>query len=51
MPTLKVHYDGWISLPSALRQQLGLHSGTRLEVHLADGAIMLRPDKGDAGAD
>jgi AbrB family looped-hinge helix DNA binding protein len=46
MTTLKVHYDGWISLPVALRQQLGLHSGARLEVHLVEGAIVLRPAKG-----
>ena len=46
MTTLKMHYEGWISLPSALRQQLGLHSGTRLDVHLVNGTIMLRPTKG-----
>ena len=46
MTTLKMHYEGWISLPSDLRQQLGLHSGTRLDVQLVDGAIVLRPAKG-----
>ena len=46
MTTLKMHYEGWISLPSGLRQQLGLHSGTRLDVQLVNGAIMLRPTKG-----
>jgi AbrB family looped-hinge helix DNA binding protein len=46
MTTLKVHYEGWISLPAALRRELGLSSGDRLEVHLVDGAIMLRPTKG-----
>jgi AbrB family looped-hinge helix DNA binding protein len=46
MTTLKMHYDGWISLPAVLRQQLGLHSGARLEVHLVDGAIALRPANG-----
>ena len=46
MTTLKMHYEGWISLPSDLRQQLGLHSGTRLDVQLVNGAIMLRPTKG-----
>ena len=43
MPTLKLHYEGWVSLPVALRQQLGLNSGDRLDVELVDGTIMLRP--------
>ena len=43
MPTLKLHYEGWVSLPAALRQQLGSNSGDRLEVDLVDGAIVLRP--------
>ena len=43
MPTLKLHYQGWVALPAALRQQLGLNSGDRLEVDLVDGTIVLRP--------
>ena len=43
MMTLKVHYEGWVSLPSALRQKLRLSSGDRLEADLVDGAIALRP--------
>jgi AbrB family looped-hinge helix DNA binding protein len=43
MATLKVHYEGWISLPPALRQKLGLSSGDRLEAELVDGTIVLRP--------
>jgi bifunctional DNA-binding transcriptional regulator/antitoxin component of YhaV-PrlF toxin-antitoxin module len=43
MPTLKLHYDGWIALPVRLRQALGLSSGDRLEAELADGALVLRP--------
>ena len=51
MPTLKLHYEGWVSLPAALRQQLGLNSGDRLEVDLVDGTIMLRPTaSGTSGA-
>jgi AbrB family looped-hinge helix DNA binding protein len=46
MTTLKMYYEGWISLPSDLRQQLGLHSGTRLDVQLVNDTIMLRPTKG-----
>ena len=43
MPTLKLHYEGWVSLPAALRQQLGLNSGDRLQADLVSGAIVLRP--------
>jgi AbrB family looped-hinge helix DNA binding protein len=43
MVTLKLHYEGWVSLPSGLRQKLGLSSGDRLEADLVDGAIVLRP--------
>jgi hypothetical protein len=42
MPTLKLHYDGWISLPASLRTSLALQSGDRLEADLVDGAIVLR---------
>jgi AbrB family looped-hinge helix DNA binding protein len=42
MPTLKLHYDGWLLLPAALRRQLGLNSGDRLDVELIDGTIVLR---------
>ena len=42
MPTLKLHYEGWVSLPAALRQQLGLNSGDKLDVALVDGTIVLR---------
>lgn len=43
MPTLKLHYDGWIALPAGLRQALGLSSGDRIEAELVDGALLLRP--------
>jgi AbrB family looped-hinge helix DNA binding protein len=43
MPTLKLHYDGWIALPAGLRQALGLSSGDRLDAELVDGALVLRP--------
>src|SRR4051794_4480327 len=41
--TLKLHYDGWLALPAALRRRLGLDKGTALEVELVDGTIVLRP--------
>jgi bifunctional DNA-binding transcriptional regulator/antitoxin component of YhaV-PrlF toxin-antitoxin module len=43
MATLKLHYEGWVSLPSGLRQKLGLSSGDRLEADLVDGALVLWP--------
>jgi antitoxin component of MazEF toxin-antitoxin module len=43
MTPLKLHYDGWISLPASLCQALGLSSGDRLEIELVDGALALRP--------
>jgi bifunctional DNA-binding transcriptional regulator/antitoxin component of YhaV-PrlF toxin-antitoxin module len=43
LPTLKLHYDGWLTLPAGLRQALGLKTGDRLVAELADGALMLRP--------
>ena len=43
MPTVKLHYEGWASLPSGLRRKLGLNTGDRLEVDLVSGTIVLRP--------
>ncbi len=43
MPTLKLHYDGWIALPIGVRQTLGLNSGDRIEADLVDGTLVLRP--------
>ena len=43
MPTLKLHYDGWLTLPAGLRLALGLNSGDRLEAELVNGALVLRP--------
>lgn len=43
MPTIKLHYDGWLALPAGLRQALGLSSGDRIEAQLIDGALVLRP--------
>ena len=43
MPTVKLHYDGWICLPASLCQALGLSQGDRLTAELADGALVLQP--------
>jgi bifunctional DNA-binding transcriptional regulator/antitoxin component of YhaV-PrlF toxin-antitoxin module len=41
--TLKLHYEGWLALPAAFRQKLGLSTGAALEAELVDGTIVLRP--------
>ena len=43
MATLKLHYEGWLALPTSLRQKLDLKSGDRLEAELVRGTIVLRP--------
>ena len=49
--TLKLHYDGWLALPAALRRELGLDKGAALEIELVDGTIVLRPsDEGRGSA-
>ena len=51
MTTLKLHYDGWLALPAALRRKLGLGNGAALELELVDGTIVLRPsDEGRGSA-
>jgi bifunctional DNA-binding transcriptional regulator/antitoxin component of YhaV-PrlF toxin-antitoxin module len=47
--TLKLHYDGWLALPAALRRKLGLDKGATIELELVDGAIVLRPSAGGRG--
>ena len=43
MSTIQMHYDGWLALPAAVRHQLGLGTGDRLEVELAGDTVVLRP--------
>ncbi len=43
MATLKLHYDGWLTLPAGLRDLLDLKTGDHLQAELVDGAIVLRP--------
>ena len=45
MATLKLHHEGWLALPTGLRQKLGLKSGDRLEAELVRGTIVLRRAK------
>ena len=50
MTTLKLHYDGWLALPAALRRKLGLDMGAALELELIDGTIVLRPSAEGRGS-
>jgi AbrB family looped-hinge helix DNA binding protein len=43
-------YDGWLALPAALRQKLGLSTGDQLEVEVVDGTVVLRPLKSAVAA-
>jgi hypothetical protein len=51
MPTVKIHYDGWICLPASLCRALGLSNGDRLVAELVDGALALHPVARRAGQD
>jgi AbrB family looped-hinge helix DNA binding protein len=51
MPNIRLKYDGWLALPVAARQKLGLSTGDELEIELVGGAIVLRPARTTAGAD
>ena len=48
MFTIQMHYDGWFTLPAAVRQRLGLGTGDRLELELAGDTVVLRPARGTA---
>src|SRR3954470_18701752 len=43
MPKVRLSYDGWLALPAAVREKLGLSTGYQLELELVAGAIVLRP--------
>ena len=42
MSTIQMHYDGWLTLPAAMRQKLGLGTGDRLELELVGDTVVLR---------
>src|SRR3954463_8556452 len=48
--TLKLHYDGWLALPAALRRKLGLGNGAALEVELVDAPVVRRPSREGRGS-
>src|SRR4051794_18015434 len=43
MPKVRLSYDGWLALPAAEREKLGLSTGHQLELELVGGAVVLRP--------
>jgi AbrB family looped-hinge helix DNA binding protein len=51
MPNVRLKYDGWLVLPTAARQRLGLSTGDELAIEITGGAIVLRPARTTAGAE
>ncbi len=51
MPTIRLKYDGWLALPVAARQKLGLSTGDELEIEVINGTIVLRPARTTAAAE
>ena len=43
MTKVRINFDGWLALPAAVRQKLGLSTGDQLGLELADGGVLLRP--------
>ena len=50
MPTVKLHPEGWLSLPEAVRRKLGVGSGDTLEVQVVGNSAILRKATGKAAA-
>jgi bifunctional DNA-binding transcriptional regulator/antitoxin component of YhaV-PrlF toxin-antitoxin module len=48
---VRIHYDGWLALPSLARRQLGLNTGDQLEVVATAEGILLRRSKPAAAAE
>src|SRR5918911_4730728 len=51
MTRVRINYDGLLSLPTTVRQKLGLSTGDQLELELSDGSILLRPVRSRTSAD
>src|SRR4051812_46344390 len=51
MTRIRINFDGWLALPTAVRQKLGLTTGDQLELELADGGIVLHPVRSGTTAD
>src|SRR5919199_925573 len=50
MPTVKLHPEGWLALPDAVRRKLGVGSGDTLELQVVGNSAILRPAKGKAAS-
>ena len=50
MTRIHINHDGWLSLPTAVRQKLGLTTGDQLELEVSGGSIVLRPVRSGAEA-
>jgi AbrB family looped-hinge helix DNA binding protein len=50
MTKVRVHHDGWLALPAAVREKLGLSTGNQLELELVDSSIVLRPVRSGTAA-
>ena len=50
MSKVRMNYNGWLALPAALRQKLGLSTGDQLDLEVVDGTIVLRPLKSAVAA-
>jgi AbrB family looped-hinge helix DNA binding protein len=37
MTKVRINYDGWLALPAAVRERLGLSTGDELELELTAG--------------
>lgn len=42
MTKVKLHFDGWLALPAAIRRRMGVTTGDQLEVEWTDGGLLLR---------
>src|SRR4051794_14382141 len=51
MTRIRINYDGWLSLPTAVRRKLGLTTGDQLELELSEDGITLRPVRPGTTAD
>ncbi|HEX2526166.1 MAG TPA: AbrB/MazE/SpoVT family DNA-binding domain-containing protein [Geminicoccus sp.] len=45
MPTIQLHYDGWLTLPAEARRHLDVATGDRLDIELTKAGLLLRSAK------
>jgi bifunctional DNA-binding transcriptional regulator/antitoxin component of YhaV-PrlF toxin-antitoxin module len=45
LPTISLHYDGWLALPADARKHLDIATGDRLELEFTEAGLLLRPAK------